>query len=212
MLNDLQFKYWQFTIATSVMWVAIILATRQWGLVADRYGNRIVLKVAAITLVVIPLLWFISRNFYFILFIQFLTGIAFAGWLLSTLNFMMDAVTTTKRARCSAYMVFTNSIGIFTGAMIGALLSSRADAIINYAAPGISVFSPLYLVFLASSIVGCIVILIFLPRFHEVRRVSDSNMKDMFMMLINLRLFSGARSRFLPIRDVRKNPPMDDHR
>lgn len=208
MLNDLQFRYWQFTIATSVMWVAIIITTRQWGLVADRYGNRIVLKATAITLVVIPLLWFVSRNFYFILFIQFLTGVAVAGWLLCTLNFMMDAVTATKRARCSAYMLFTNSMGIFTGAMIGALLSSRADEIITFAASRISVFSPLYLVFLVSSIVGCIVIIIFLPRFHEVRRVSDSNMKDILMMLINLRLFSGTRFRFLPGSNARKNPPM----
>lgn len=198
MLNDLQFRYWQFTVATSVMWIAIILSTRQWGLVADRYGSRIILQITSIILVIIPVLWFISRDFYFILLIQAICGIAIAGWFMSTLNFMMDAVSTEKRARCSAYMNFTNSMGIFTGAMLGAVLSSRAEGILNAVAPHLSLFSPLYLVFLLSSIIGLIVVVIFLPKFHEVRDVGEPKLKDMFMMLISLRTFSGGRFRFLP--------------
>lgn len=44
MLNDLGFSYIQFTAATSVFFIAMILATRRFGLIADRYGNRIILE------------------------------------------------------------------------------------------------------------------------------------------------------------------------
>jgi len=195
MLNDLHFSYLQFTVATSMVLIIQIFATRQWGPITDRYGNRVVLQITGIALPVLPLLWFISTNFYYILFIQVLAGIMWGGWWLSSLNFTLDAVTAPKRARCSAYMNFTSCIGVFAGAMLGAFLSSRAQNIIDAVAPNLSIVSPLYLVFLVSSIVGLIVVAIFLRKFHEVRQVSDPNFRDMFVMLTHARPFAGVRFR-----------------
>ena len=195
MLNDLHFSYIQFTIATSMVLVVQIFATRRWGPIVDRYGNRIVLQITGAMLPILPLLWFISTNFYYILFIQFLAGIAWGGWWLSSLNFTLDAVTAPKRARCSAYMNFTSCMGVFTGAMLGAFLSLRAQNIIHAVAPNLAVVSPLYLVFLVSSIAGLIVIAIFLRKFHEVRQVSDPDFRDMFVMLTHVRPFAGVRFR-----------------
>ncbi len=205
MLNDLDFSYLQFTAATSLLWVAMILATRQWGIVADRYGTRVILKITACMLVLMPLLFFVSRNFYYILVVQFIAGITWSGWFLSTLNFMMDAVSTLKRARCSAYMNFTNSMGVFTGAMIGALLSSRAGNIVEAVAPRLNLFSPLYLVFLISSVAGFIVVVTFLRRFHEVRDVQVADYSELLMTLLFVKPFTGARFRILPRRGIRGN-------
>jgi len=195
MLNDLHFSYIQFTIATSMLLVVQIIATRQWGLVADRYGNRIVLQITGIVLPILPLMWFVSTGFYYILSIQFLAGIVWGGWWLSSLNFTLDAVTAPKRARCSAYMNFTSCMGVFTGAMLGAFLSSRAQNIIDAVAPNLSIVSPLYLVFLVSSVTGLIVMAIYLRKFHEVRQVIDPNFRDMFVMLTHVRPFAGVRFR-----------------
>lgn len=126
---------------------------------------------------------------------QAINGTIWGGWGLSGLNFALDAVSAPKRARCSAYMNFTNCMGVVIGAMMGAFLSAKAPEIIESVAPKLSLVSPLYLVFLVASVAGFIVVIFFLPKFHEVRPVSEPDYREMVYMFTHLKPITGIRLR-----------------
>lgn len=192
MLRDLGFSYMQFMIAQGVFIGSQFLAMHRWGAFADRFGNRAAMRICTAISPWIPLLWFLSTDFVYILAIQVLAGLAWAGWFLASNNFIFDAVTPPKRARCAAYFNFFNGIGFFLGAMFGAWLSSRAPATLSTGALTITFLSPLQFIFVVSSALRFIVVFLFLPTVREVRPVGDPHFKDMFMVFRGVRPFGGV--------------------
>ncbi len=193
MLRDLGFSYLLYMIALGAMVLAQFVWMRIWGPFADRYGNRLVLRITGAVIPVVPLLWLFSSNFTYILIIQVVSGIAWAGWALSSANFIFDAVTPPKRARCAAFLNAFGSLGIFIGALTGAYLSKIAPSTINTGAMQISFLSPLEFLFIVSSVLRFIVSLIFIPTVHEVRDVERPDIRDMFMRLTAIKPFGGVR-------------------
>ncbi len=193
MLRDLHFSYIQYTVALGAMVVTQFLAMRRWGPFADSYGNRMVLRITGAVLPVIPILWLFSPNFIYIIIIQVISGLAWAGWTLSSSNFIFDAVSPPKRARCAAYLTFFNSMGVFVGAMTGAYLSRVAPEVIHTGAITVSFLSPLEFLFLLSGLLRFIMVSIFMPTLREVREVQHANLKDMFMRLTSIRPLNGVR-------------------
>jgi MFS family permease len=193
MLRDLQFSYIQYMIALGAAIVAQFITMRRWGPFADRYGNRIVLRITGMILPIIPVLWLFSSSFVYILFIQVISGVAWAGWMLASANFIFDAVTPQKRARCAALLNAFNSTGIFLGALTGAYLSKIAPSTINTGAMQILFLSPLEFLFIVSAVVRFIVAAIFLPIVREVRDVEELQIKDAFLRLTNVRPAGGVR-------------------
>ena len=88
MLRDLGFSYITYTIVTTAVPVASIVAVRYWGRRADAVGNWQVIRICAIGISVLPLLWLISRNIYFLLAIQTLGGMSFGRGLISALQIL----------------------------------------------------------------------------------------------------------------------------
>jgi MFS family permease len=192
MIRDLGFSYMQYMIAQGVFIGSQFLAMHRWGAFTDRFGNRAALRISTAISPWIPLLWFLSTDFIYILAIQVLAGLAWAGWFLASSNFIFDAVTPPKRARCAAYFNFFNSIGFFLGAMFGAWLSTRAPHTITTGALTVTFLSPLEFIFLVSSALRFIIVFLFLPTVREVRPVGDPKFKDMFLVFRGVRGFGGA--------------------
>jgi MFS family permease len=93
-----------------------------WGRTADVYGNRLILIVTSVSLPVIPLLWLLSDNFWWLVAFQALSGLSWSGFTLATGNMLYELVPRSRRA---AYVAFHNvgtAAGVFAGAMIGASL------------------------------------------------------------------------------------------
>lgn len=193
MLRDLHFSYMEYTLAQGTFIATQFLAMRRWGPFSDKYGNRIVLRISATLLPVIPLCWLFSRNFYAIVFFQFLSGLAWAGWALASANFIFDAVTPPKRARCAAYMNFFNSMGIGVGSLTGAFLCTKLPAHINTSVMNVTFISNLNYLFVISILLRFFVVFLFMPTVREVRRVQQGGAKDMFMMLASIRPLSGVK-------------------
>jgi MFS family permease len=87
------------------------------------YGNRLVLVVTSISLPIVPLLWLISDNFWWLLACQAASGLSWSGFTLSCGNLLYELVPRTRRA---AYVAFHNvgtAAGVFAGAMLGAGLA-----------------------------------------------------------------------------------------
>jgi MFS family permease len=122
MLRDLALSYFEFTVltGTSVFFQFLMLTT--WGRIADVYGNRLILIVTSISLPIVPSIWLLSDNFWALLLFQALSGLSWSGFTLSVGNLLYELVPQTRRA---AYVAFHNvgtAMGVFAGAMIGALL------------------------------------------------------------------------------------------
>ena len=200
MIRDLKFDYMQFTVAQGVFIAVQFLSMRRWGAFSDIYGNRVVLMFTGIMLCFIPLLWFLTVDFYMILLLQVLAGLAWGGWFLSSANFIFDAVTPPRRARCAAYLNFFNSLGFFLGALLGAYLAGHAPHALDTGAMHVRFFSPLEFLFLISAGMRAMALLALLPSIHEVRNVDRAGARDALMMLINVRPLSGVR--FAPFTGV----------
>lgn len=122
MLDDLTLSYFEFTVltGTSVLFQFLMLTT--WGRIADVYGNRLILIVTSVSLPIVPAIWLLSDNFWALLLFQALSGLSWSGFTLSVGNLLYELVPQTRRA---AYVAFHNvgtAMGVFAGAMIGALL------------------------------------------------------------------------------------------
>jgi MFS family permease len=122
MLRDLKLSYLEFTALSGASVIAQYLMLSTWGRLADVYGNRLILIVTSVSLPVIPLLWLLSDNFWWLLVFQALSGLSWSGFTLSSGNLLYELVPRTRRA---AYVAFHNvgtAAGVFAGAMLGASL------------------------------------------------------------------------------------------
>ncbi len=178
MLRDLKFNYVTYTVLITTVSVASIFTIDRWGRNADKSGNMKALRVSSLLISSLPFWWILNQNPVYLLFAQALSGIAWAGFNLCSLNFIYDAVTPAKRIRCIAIFNFFNGIAICLGSLAGGLLASRLPLIFSY-----RLFS---LFFLAGAL--RFVVALTIPRkIKEVRPVEKISSKDLLFRIVGLR-------------------------
>jgi len=163
MLIDLGFTYLQFTAIIASELIASFVAFGIWGRLIDEKGTKFVLYVTGMMTPIVPLLWLFSRNFYYLTIIEIFSGIAWAGFNLSSSNFIFDAVKPENRVRCIAYYKFFEGIAVFVGALLGGFLINKIPAWIF--------ISSIPFVFLISGILRLLVSLLLLPTLKEARLI-----------------------------------------
>ena len=122
MLRDLKLSYLEFTALSGASVIAQFLMLSTWGRLADVYGNRLILIVTSVSLPVIPLLWLLSANFWWLVLFQVLSGLSWSGFTLSSGNLLYELVPRTRRAAYVAFHNIGTAAGVFAGAMLGASL------------------------------------------------------------------------------------------
>jgi len=178
MLKDLKFNYITYTILITTVSIATIFTIYRWGKNADRIGNIKVLRVSSLLISSLPFWWILNQNPVYLIFVQALSGIAWAGFNLCSVNFIYDAVTPAKRTRCIAYFYFFNGLAVCFGSFAGGLLANRLPNIFSY-----RLFS---LFFLAGTL--RFIIALTLPRkIKEVRSVEKISSKDLFLRIVGIR-------------------------
>ncbi|MCM8783267.1 MAG: MFS transporter [Candidatus Omnitrophica bacterium] len=171
MLRDLKFNYLTYTIlVTTVAMFSIILVDR-WGRMADEVGNVRILKITSHFIACLPFLWIINQNPLYLFFIQALSGFAWSGFNLSATNFILDAVTPQKRTRCVAYFNVFNGIALCLGAFLGGFLVKYLPPLRGY---------KILLLFLVSSSLRWLVVLLLSRRIREVREVKKQPLLSYF--------------------------------
>lgn len=171
MLRDLEFTYAAFMTITGMGILAQLLTLNQWGRISDVFGNRRVLTVTGMIIPIMPLLWTVSTNYWYLLLIQLVSGFSWAGFTLSVGNFLYDLIAKEKRATYLAIHNVLASTGVFAGAMLGGTLGSLLPATVDVPGSIIGWNSPLIGVFLISAVTRAIVVSLLLPRIREVRKV-----------------------------------------
>ncbi|MGB9748993.1 MAG: MFS transporter [Candidatus Woesearchaeota archaeon] len=181
MLNVLKLNYFNYIILNATHTLTSYLIMTYWGKYSDIYGNKKVMVMCGFLVPLYPLLWVFSRNFYYLLAVQIIGGIVWGGFDLSTSNFVYDAVTPQRRARCVSYSNFFKGIGVFIGVMIGSFILSRVSA---QSLNSKLVTSEYQIVFLISAMSRFLVSAYFLRKIKEVRTIEKIPKKDMLVDLI----------------------------
>jgi MFS family permease len=171
MLRDLDFSYVEFTAVNAFYVLMQFAALNLWGRLSDVYGNLRVVQVTSIWFPALPILWVLFPNFWVILVIQVVSGVAWAGFSLAAGNFLYDVAPREKRAAYSAVHQAISNTAIFGGALIGGLLATQAPNEIRILGYTFVFASGLWLALCASALARAVVIAVFLRRLREMRAV-----------------------------------------
>jgi MFS family permease len=192
MLRDLKLSYVEFTMVTAVMVIAQFLTFKSWGRLSDRFGNKEILNICGWGVCIVPVLWLFSPNLLYLMAIQAYGGFTWAGFSLAASNFMFDAVSPPKRARCVAYQGLINGFSVVAGSLAGGYLAGHLPKEITIGAWVWKPTSVLLYIFLISGIMRLIAAALFLPRFKEVRTVEPIRRRDLIFRISQIRPIAGA--------------------
>lgn len=120
--GGLGWNYLQFTIISAIASCAAFFVFKHWGSLADRFGNKRVLVFTGFLIPFVPLLWIFSQNYWYLLFVEIFSGIAWAGFNLVTANYVFDLVGSQNRMLYTAYYNSLTTFSIFLGALAGSQL------------------------------------------------------------------------------------------
>lgn len=169
MLRDLTFSYLQFMAATGASVLVQFLTLNTWGRIADVYGNRAILIVTSMALPFVPVLWLVSSQFVYLLAVQCVSGLVWAGFTLSSGNLLYDLVPRSRRAEYVAFHNVGNAACVFIGAMLGALLATVLPARTPFLGATAAPSNLLYLFALSGAARGVLATLV-VRRVRELRK------------------------------------------
>lgn len=192
MFNDLKFSYQEYMLVVASVVVAQFAVMRSWGVLSDQFGNRQIMKMCGLFVSLNPILWLLSSNFWFVIFIQLYSGVFWAGFNLAAANFVFDAVSPPKRARCFAYQAIINGVLVCLGSTVGGYMATRLP-------PGASqpfaIFveeSRFLILFVCSGFMRLMSMVVVFPTFAEVRRVQKIRSHQLLIRVTSLRPLWGA--------------------
>jgi len=178
MLRDLKFSYLTYTILVTVATISGLLSLTYWGKFGDRLGNVRVMKISSFFIPILPIMWLIWNNPFYIGIIQILGTYFWTGFNLATGNFIYDVSSSEKRARCIAYFTATNGIAGFLGAFIAGYLAKWLPGFYG---------NKLLTLFLLSGILRLIVLSLGLPNIKEVRKVEHMEEGEFLYNVLGVR-------------------------
>ena len=191
MLRDLQFSYVAFMGNTGMSIFVQFLTLNQWGRISDIFGNRRILATTGVLVPLMPLLWVFSANYWYLLCVQALSGLTWAGFTLSASNFLYDLIVRDKRATYLAVHNVLASVGIFCGAMLGGYLGAVLPTQMSIFGSTVSWFSPLLGVFVISTLVRTFIVIVLLPKIREVRKVRAISFTDLIFRVTRVNALAG---------------------
>jgi MFS family permease len=172
MLSDLNFSYVTFTVVTSAVSVASLGFLTFWGRRADLAGNIKVVKVTSFLIPLVPLLWLASKNVYYLIFAQIVSGFAWSGFNLAGVNYVYDASEAQNRTKHIAVFNAITCLATFLGALIGGYLVPVLPRLFGY---------QLLSLFAISGILRGVIALLMARHLTEVRHVPAMSLTQFFL-------------------------------
>lgn len=192
MLRDLQFSYLDFTLNSGTAIFAQFLTLSQWGRISDVFGNRRILMVTGLFIPLMPILWTVSTDFWYLIAIQALSGFSWAGFSLAASNFVYDLIAPNRRATYLAVHNVLANVGIFAGAILGGFLGTILPTQLDLFGNAYSWLSPLYGVFVVSTIARGAVVALLVPKLREVRNVRHISITEVIFRVTRMNALAGV--------------------
>jgi MFS family permease len=209
MLRDLGFSYAQFMANIGMSSLAQFLTLTQWGRISDVFGNRRILSATGVMLPMLPLLWILSPDFWYLLVVQLVSGAAWAGFTLSASNFLYELTTRENRATWLAMHNVLAATGIFLGAILGGYLGLLFPASIRVPLLDWFWLSPIIGVFAVSALARSAVAAILLPRIREVRKVRPISFSRLIFRVTRMNALAGIVFDIIGTRPRTGPPPTE---
>jgi MFS family permease len=186
-LHILHQKNWQWVLIESVAVLSVGLTLVFWGRFSTRFGNKATMQYTSYWIVGIPLYWMISGNYYYLLVISAVSGATWAGFSLSSQNYILEAVSPPKRARCMAYFSILAGTSAFLGCMLGGWLNTILP---EWSEEFPSCF---YYLLIVSACFRFLSLAWLLPTFRELRDVQKFSLTNWFYYVAQTRFPVGLR-------------------
>jgi len=171
MLQDLHLSYLGYGGWLAAGLLGQLLTLQAWGYFGDRFGNKALLSITGFTVPILPMLYLVSTNLGFLLAVNFLGGVIWAGLALGLQNYVFDSVRPEDRAKAIALYSTVNAVGWSVGALLGSWLVERLPSRIEWAGVILQPASNLPFVFFLSGVLRLLVSSSLLGTFHEARQV-----------------------------------------
>lgn len=192
MLRDLHFSYFAFMTNTGMAILAQFLTLNQWGRISDVFGNRRILATTGVIIPLMPLLWVVSANYWYLLFAQIISGLIWAGFTLSASNFLYDLVSRDKRTTYLAMHNMLASTGLFGGAMLGGYLGATLPTTMTLFGETYTWRSALLGVFVISASARAVMVFFLLPKIREVRKVRPISVSELIFRVTRVNALAGV--------------------
>ena len=179
MLEELGYGYFTYSVIVLTGSVMAFLTVTRWGRVADRFGNWVVLRWTMLGVSLLPVLWTWSSHPLWLFVLHLLGGFLWGGLNLCMVNFVYDAATPAKRARCLAYFNVINGCSVSLGALTGGWLVAWLPPLNG------SVFISL---FCCSAVLRLGMALLFPRVVQEVRQVRQVGLREVAYDLVGQRV------------------------
>ncbi len=192
LLRDLHFSYLQLTFNTAGSVLVQFLVLNRWGRLADIFGNRVILRVTGFSIPVVPLLWVLSTDFWYLLLVQALSGLIWSGFSLSASNYVYDLTTQRKRAGLMAIHAVAGTAFVFLGASLGSGLALVLPTSLSVGPLQFEWLSVFYGIFLISAALRLAVALLFLRNLQELREVRHISHRGLIFRVTRFSPISGV--------------------
>ena len=182
-LQDVHLSYFGYGGWLAAGLLGQLLTLQAWGQFGDRFGNKALLSITGFTVPFLPMLYLVSTNLGFLLAVNFLGGVIWAGLALGLQNYVFDSVRPEDRAKAIALYSTVNAVGWSVGALLGSWLVERLPPRIEWAGVVLQPASNLPFVFFLSGVLRLLVSSSLLGTFHEARQVARMPRQQLFWEL-----------------------------
>ncbi|HSD68800.1 MAG TPA: hypothetical protein VLB07_04565, partial [Woeseiaceae bacterium] len=111
---------------------------------------------------------------------------------LSASNFIYDLISPNRRATYLAVHNVLASVGIFSGAVLGGYLGTVMPTEVTLFGTTFSWLSPLYGVFVVSTLVRGMVVILLTPKLREVRPVREISLGQVIFRVTRMNALAGV--------------------
>jgi MFS family permease len=122
MLKQLHFSYATYMIVVAAGLVAKMFSLPMLGRVAHRYGARKLLIIGGCTVIPMPVLWLVTDSVPWLVFIQLLSGVTWAGYELAMFLLFLEQLPDRERTSVLTTYNFAHAAATVGGAALGGLL------------------------------------------------------------------------------------------
>ncbi len=183
MLQTLKIGYEWYAVVTAIEVLANVLSLKYWGKFSDHFGDRTTLGITSVLITLVPFFWmFIGGSLATViiqmLLVGILAGFGWAGFDLSTFNYLLDSTPPQKRPLyVSNYKLFV-SLSLFIGPVAGGFLLDF------FSSQTFLIFTGFQILLLISFILRGSFSALFIHSLKELRARQQNHVSDLFLKAV----------------------------